>query len=115
MRSRALQEHASESSLRERELRETLAELEHCRLERDEWERAAMQDRVAAEESRLACEVLERELNAEREARLQDTYALDVERAKSQNLQSVLEDFQSGTLTIISYLADIHILALFNS
>lgn len=44
MRNRALQENAQESLLRERELRETQTELERCRMERDEWERTALQE-----------------------------------------------------------------------
>ena len=52
LRSRALQENAQESMMRERELRETQMELERCRMDRDEWERVALQERVAAEKAK---------------------------------------------------------------
>lgn len=80
----------------QRELRETQSELEHCRMERDEWERTAMQEKVGAEESRITIESLQRDLELERDARERETGELEFEREKSGNLQSVLEDFQVG-------------------
>ncbi|KAG5220119.1 Guanylate kinase [Salix suchowensis] len=47
VRSRTLLESTQESMLRERELREAQTELERCRMERDEWERTAQQERLA--------------------------------------------------------------------
>lgn len=96
MRNRALQENAQESLLRERELRETQTELERCRMERDEWERTALQERVNAEETKSTLETLKHELEQEREARERVDADLDSEREKSDNLQSVLQDFQAG-------------------
>lgn len=96
MRTRAFQESAQEVYLRERELRETQAELEQCRIDRDEWERKALQERVAADEARAALEEIRRDLEIEREAREQEATTLQVEREKASNLQSVLEDFQAG-------------------
>ena len=92
LRSRALQENAQESMMRERELRETQMELERCRMERDEWERVALQERVAADEA----ESVKREIERERELseRLQAELAL--EKENEANLQSVLQDFQAG-------------------
>ncbi|PSR99309.1 hypothetical protein PHLCEN_2v4168 [Hermanssonia centrifuga] len=97
MRSRAFQENAQEAYLRERELREAQAELEQCRIERDEWEHKALQELVVADEAKGALEEARRDLRIEIEARDQEAAALGVEREKVDNLQSVLEDFQAET------------------
>ncbi|TCD66904.1 hypothetical protein EIP91_000743 [Steccherinum ochraceum] len=96
MRSRALQENAQEAYQREREVRELQADLEQCRIERDEWEGQAMQSQVVSDEVRSTVETLRRDLEIEREAREHDTAELRIEREKCSNLQSVLEDFQSA-------------------
>ncbi|KAJ7640888.1 hypothetical protein DFH06DRAFT_1000430 [Mycena polygramma] len=96
MRSRAFEESAQENQVRERELRETQTELERCRMEKDEWERMAMQDKVVADEARSNAEMYRRDLELEREARERDAAELDSEREKSENLQSVLQDFQAA-------------------
>lgn len=96
MRSRALQDSAQESYMRERELRELQAELEQCRIERDEWEQKAMQEHISADEARTTADILRRDLEAERESRQRAEGAFEMEREKSNNLQSVLEDFQAG-------------------
>ena len=84
--------------LRERELRETQSELEKCRIEREEWERALMQERVLLNEARISLDALVRDLDMEQEARRGDAEALEVERERASNLQSVLGDFQAGGL-----------------
>ncbi|KAI6124456.1 hypothetical protein EDD16DRAFT_1857568 [Pisolithus croceorrhizus] len=94
LRSRALSENAQETIQRERELRETMGELERCRIERDEWEQAAMQDKVAADEARLMVDTLRRDLEIEREARERESAQLEAAKQTASNLQSVLEDFQ---------------------
>jgi chromosome segregation ATPase len=86
----------SESIVRERELREAQGELERCRIERDEWERKAVQERMAVDEVRAGMEILRRELEAERDAHEKDAGKLSLEVEKAANLQSVLEDFQAG-------------------
>jgi hypothetical protein len=96
MRSRALQDNAQEALLKDRELRETQSELERCRMERDEWERMAMQDKVVVDEARTALESLKRDLQLEREAKEREAGELELAREQSNNLQSVLEDFQAG-------------------
>ncbi|KAF9816844.1 hypothetical protein IEO21_03818 [Rhodonia placenta] len=96
MRSRALQESAQESFMRERELHETQAELEQCRVERDEWEQKAMQEHIAADEARMTMNNLRREVEVERTARELAAVELQAEREKCNNLQSVLEDFQAA-------------------
>ena len=96
MRTRALHENTQESLTRERELREAQSALERCRIERDEWERETLQERVVLDEARAAVDVLRRDLELEREAREREADDLESERQKAVNLQSVLEDFQAG-------------------
>jgi hypothetical protein len=96
LRTRAFQESEKESLRRERELREVQNELERCRLERDEWERVALQERVVADEAKTAVDMYKRDLDLEREGRAREAGELELEREKSTNLQSVLEDFQVG-------------------
>lgn len=99
LRSRALQEDAQESLARERELRESQGELERCRLDRDEWERVALQERAVADDAKSSAEILRRDLELEVAARGRLDAELQAEREKSTNLQSVLQDFQSGMLS----------------
>lgn len=96
MRNRAMQESAQEAFHRERELREVQSELEQCRIDRDEWEQKALQERILADEAKTNLEVLRRDLEIEREAREHEHHELLIEREKASNLQSVLEDFQAG-------------------
>lgn len=96
MRSRAFEENAQENLVRERELRETQTELERCRMEKDEWERMAQQDKVVADEAKSNAEMYRRDLELEREARERDAAELESEREKCENLQSVLQDFQAA-------------------
>ncbi|KZT24896.1 hypothetical protein NEOLEDRAFT_1178968 [Neolentinus lepideus HHB14362 ss-1] len=96
MRNRAVQETAQETLLRERELRETQNELERCRIEKDEWEHAALHERAFADEARATIETLKRDVEIEREACEREAMELDTEREKANNLQSVLGDFQSA-------------------
>ena len=96
MRTRAFQESIQEVYLREQELREVQAELEQSRIERDEWERKALQEHVIADEARTALEEARRDVELEREAREREAATLQVEREKADNLQTVLEDFQAG-------------------
>lgn len=57
-----------------------------------------MQERVVLNEARVSIDVLSRDLEIEQEARRKDMEALEVERERAGNLQSVLEDFQAGEL-----------------
>jgi hypothetical protein len=97
LRSRSLQESTQESLVRERELREAQMELERCRMERDEWERVAMQERAVVDDLKSNFEGLKTDLELEREARNRETLELQSEKEKSHNLESVLQDFQAGT------------------
>ena len=103
LRSRALQEDAQESLARERELRESQGELERCRLDRDEWERVALQERAVADDAKSSAEILRRDLELEVAAMGRLDAELQAEREKSTNLQSVLQDFQSGMLSTRLY------------
>lgn len=103
MRSRAFQEDAQEAYLRERELRDTQSELEQCRLERDEWEQKALQEHITADEAKTTVDNLRRDLEVERDAREREAAALQTEREKTNNLQYVLEDFQTGTRPFLCY------------
>ncbi|EIN08480.1 hypothetical protein PUNSTDRAFT_87917 [Punctularia strigosozonata HHB-11173 SS5] len=96
IRSQALQESAQETLSRERELRETQAELERVRMEREEWEREAAQGRLREEEARADLDAFRKEWEMEREAHNREAEELAREREKAANLQSVLEDFQSA-------------------
>jgi hypothetical protein len=97
LRSRALHENAQENLVRERELRDIQSELERCRLDRGEWERAALQAKVVADDSKSSAEILRRDLELERVAKERTAAELEAEREQSTNLQSVLQDFQSGS------------------
>lgn len=99
MRTRTLQE----SLQREKELRETQLDLERCRMERDDWERSAEQEKAMLEESRSTVEIVRRELDLESEGRARDAVELDLERERSANLQSVLQDFQAGQSRYIKF------------
>ena len=96
MRSRVLHENAQETQQRDQELRETQLELEQYKLERDEWERAAQQEQVISEDLRTEVDTLRRELELEVAARAREKAELEQEREKTDNLQSVLQDFQTG-------------------
>jgi hypothetical protein len=96
LRNRALQDSALEAATREREVLELQGELERCRVERDEWEHALLEERVVADEAKAALAGSRRELVLEKDARSREADELQRERERSANLQSVLEDFQSG-------------------
>lgn len=96
MRNQTLHENAQETMRLERELREAQTELERCRLERDEWERSAQEERVTSEEARALVDDARRDLEIEREARERDAGELESERERASNLQSVLQDFQAA-------------------
>ncbi|KAF9078828.1 hypothetical protein BDP27DRAFT_1310245 [Rhodocollybia butyracea] len=86
LRNRAFQESAQESLLLERELRETQTELERTRMERDEWERTALQEKAYSEDARASLE----------EAHARGVAELGLEKERGDNLQSVLQDFQTA-------------------
>jgi hypothetical protein len=79
-------------------LRETQAELESARVEREEWASLAEQERMLREEARDAADALRRDMEMEREARRRLETDFVTEREKAINLQSVLEDFQAGMI-----------------
>ncbi|CAE6405808.1 unnamed protein product [Rhizoctonia solani] len=76
------------------DLESTRRELEEERLDREELEREAAQERVMAEELKAQLVVLRREVEQAAAQRARETEAVQREKEKSANLQSVLEDFQ---------------------
>ncbi len=90
------QEVSGESLQREQALREARAELEHTRTARDDWEAEAMAQRVRVDEARLTLEATYRELTGTKEVSERNAAARDAETERANNLQAVLEDFQSG-------------------
>ena len=62
-----------------------------------------MQERLAVEEARGIAEALRRELDVERETRARDKGELDAARETAANLQSVLEDFQTGACGLLAW------------
>jgi hypothetical protein len=103
MRTRTLQE----SLQREKELRETQLELERRRMEREDWERSAEQEKAISEETRSTVESLRRELDLEVEARAREAVELEKEKERSENLQSVLQDFQAGKPCSSKFICDL--------
>ncbi|CAE6470053.1 unnamed protein product [Rhizoctonia solani] len=77
-----------------RDLETTRRELEEERLDREELEREAAQERVMAEELKAQLVVLRREVEQAAAQRARESEAIQREKEKSANLQSVLEDFQ---------------------
>ncbi|KAG8905638.1 hypothetical protein FRC01_008285 [Tulasnella sp. 417] len=96
IRSRAVEESAHEASIREGQILELQNELEICRTERDEWERLAQQETMAADEARTVLEAARREWEIEGAQWEKEAQDLAMEKEKSANLQSVLEDFQAA-------------------
>ncbi|KAG8948739.1 hypothetical protein FRC04_009350 [Tulasnella sp. 424] len=96
IRSRAVEESAHEASIREGQILELQSELEICRTERDEWERVAQQESMAADEARSLLDATRREWELEEAQREKEAQDLAMEKEKSANLQSVLEDFQAA-------------------
>ena len=97
MRNRALEEDVYESQTKEREILDLRSELEHCRIERDDWMRTAEEERAYLEDARNSVTALTRELENERQLLSRSTQDLEKERENCANLQSVLEDFQRCT------------------
>ncbi|KAI9441237.1 hypothetical protein H4582DRAFT_2205735 [Lactarius indigo] len=89
------QEASGESLQREQTLREARAELERTRSARDDWEAEAMAQRVRVEEARVALDATYRELAVTKEASERVSAARDAEAERANNLQTVLEDFQT--------------------
>jgi hypothetical protein len=94
------QEVSGESLQREQALRETRAELERTHTARDDWETEAMAQRVRVDEARLTLEATYRELTGAKEASERNAAERDTETERANNLQAVLEDFQSGVLRV---------------
>lgn len=97
------QEVSGESLQREQALREARAELERTHTARDDWEAEAMAQRVRVDEARSTLEATYRELTGAKEASERNAAERDAETERANNLQAVLEDFQSGVLHVEHY------------
>jgi chromosome segregation ATPase len=100
LRVRAVTQGAQEAAQRERELHDLRGDLERTRIERDDFAALAEQEHALREEARDSVDVLRRDLELERELRARLEYEFATEKEKTANLQSVLEDFQSGKFTV---------------
>ncbi|KAF8761370.1 GRIP-related Arf-binding domain [Rhizoctonia solani] len=89
-----LEQMRAEAEHTRRDLEITRRELEEERLDREEFEREAAQERVMAEELKAQLVVLRREVEQAAAQRNREAEAVQREKEKSANLQSVLEDFQ---------------------
>lgn len=105
IRARAFHDSAQEVAARERDLAELQSELERCRIERDEHEHALMTEKIVSEEARAELTRTRRELELEKKARIKQLEEMEKEKENNSNLQSVLDDFQTGkTLCIYDFL-----------
>ncbi|CUA68041.1 GRIP domain-containing protein C119,12 [Schizosaccharomyces pombe 972h-] [Rhizoctonia solani] len=89
-----LEQMRMEAEHARRDLETTRRELEEERLDREELEREADQERVMAEELKAQLVVLRREVEQAAAQMARESEAIQREKEKSANLQSVLEDFQ---------------------
>ncbi|GJJ14994.1 hypothetical protein Clacol_009264 [Clathrus columnatus] len=96
LRAKVFQDSAQEAVLRERELHDLQNELEQCRIERDEFEQALMEEKVILDNVKNDVTDLKKELLKESEMRMAVASDLEKERERSSNLQMVLEDFQAA-------------------
>jgi GRAB domain len=102
----ALSTEISSMTLESQSLREQLREkedlLERGKLEKEEWERILMEERVAAETLRGQNRTLRREFDNERMARRRFEKDWEEEQTRANNLESVLAEFEAGQQSSIS-------------
>ena len=96
MQSKVIQDNAHEAAAHEHEIIELQSELKRCQMQWDECEHGLLKERVVSDGVKAELAGMRRELELEREVRLKDVDELEREWERSVNLQSVLEDFQSG-------------------
>ena len=70
--------------------------MERGRLEKEEWERVLMAERVAGEAIKAEIRVLRREVEGERARRIELEEDLKSERKRAENLEGVLTEFEAG-------------------
>lgn len=78
------------------QLKESQELLERGRLEKEEWERVLMAERVAGEAIKAEIRVLRREVEGERARRIELEEDLKSERKRAENLEGVLTEFEAG-------------------
>ncbi|KAF9450621.1 hypothetical protein P691DRAFT_455038 [Macrolepiota fuliginosa MF-IS2] len=87
---------AQETLQHERDVRDLQNQLEQCRLDRDEWKRSSEKERAVVDEMRAEFDGLRRETEILKGGEEAVEEALEKEREKVRNLQSVLQDFQAA-------------------
>jgi len=75
----------------------------------------ALQERTLVDDLRTTVETFKRELDMERDVRQVETTLLQVEKEKTTNLQSVLQDFQAGMLRLLPPTSTLSVLWLATS
>ena len=85
-------------SLRE-QVKESQDLLERARLEKEEWERVLVEERVLCERLKGENYVLKRSAENERVTRKRSEAERDEEKERADNLESVLSEFEAGTQT----------------
>jgi hypothetical protein len=78
------------------QLKESQELLERGRLEKEEWERVLMAERVAGEAIKAEIRILRRELDGERARGIELESGLNSERKRAENLEGVLTEFEAG-------------------
>ena len=70
--------------------------LERGRLEKEEWERVLMAERVSGEAIKAEIRILRRELDGERARGIELEEGLNSEKKRAENLEGVLTEFEAG-------------------
>jgi hypothetical protein len=78
------------------QLKESQELLERARLEKEEWERILMDERVSSETLRSENRTLKRDSENERLRRQKFEQELEQERQRADNLEAVLAEFEAG-------------------
>lgn len=86
----------NETLLLKDQLKESQELLERGKLEKEEWERVLMAERVAGESIKSEIRILRREVDGERSRRIELEEELKAERQRAENLEGVLTEFEAG-------------------
>ncbi|PVG01433.1 hypothetical protein CPB86DRAFT_104151 [Serendipita vermifera] len=86
----------SEAHMLRDQLKESQELLERARLEKEEWERILMDERVSSEALRTENRTFKRESENERAKRQRFEQDLEQERQRADNLEAVLAEFEAG-------------------
>ena len=78
------------------QLKDSQELLERGKLEKEEWERVLMAERVASESIKTEIRILRRDVEGERSRRIELEEELRVEKRRADNLEGVLTEFEAG-------------------